>query len=176
MKHRFLAPLLLALLPALTHAVWLDSKGKPLPDKPSRQTLGTFGAQVLLVSDEKRLDQQWKALPLPTKLSKTDTARRGSPLSAAVFFFGCEANKEGLCDVVAQFTVIAPNGAKMKPVAGPVWRAKAPPKEAPQLSPLRMKVLLDQTDPAGKYTVVTKVKDRVSGKMATLTSTFTLKK
>ncbi len=163
-------------LPLLSHAVWLDSKGKPLPDKPSRQTLGSFGAQVMMVPDDKRLEEQWKARPLPTKLDKIATAKRGVPVHAALFFFGCEPNKEGKCELAAQFTLIAPNKSVMAPVEGLAWGAKAPPKDVAQLSPLRMKITLDDTDPYGTYEVVVKVKDKVSGKLSTITTSFELKK
>lgn len=176
MKKQILPILLLAALPLMAHAVWVDSKGKPLPDKPSRQTLGTFGAQTMLFADEKQLEQEWKARPLPTKLTKIDTAKRNSTVIAGIFFFGCEPNKQGQCDVVAQFTLQAPDGSSLPPVAGIVWNNAAPPKDVAQLSPMRMKIALDGNDPYGEYTIHTKVKDRVSGKLATLKSTFKLKR
>jgi hypothetical protein len=175
MTKKLLPVLMLSLMPLLSHAVWVDSKGKPLPDKPSRQTLGTFGTQVMMVASEKRLDEQWKALPLPTKIDKVTSVKRGDTVYAALFFFGCEANKEGKCDVISQFTLLPPNGAKMPPVAGQAWSAAAPPKEVAQLSPIRMKIVLDDTDPAGTYEVEAKVKDRVSGKLSTIKTSFTLK-
>lgn len=171
-----LLPALLLAIPLMAQAVWVDSKGKPLPDKPSRQTLGTFGAQVMMVADEKRLDEQWKTLPLPTKIDKAATARRGETIYGAIFFFGCEAAKDGKCDVVTQFTLVTPGGGAMPPVAAQAWNMKAPPKDVAQLSPLRMKITLDNTDKPGKYDVVAKVKDRVSGKMSTVTASFVLKK
>lgn len=176
MKKQILPILLLAALPLMAHAVWVDSKGKPLPDKPSRQTLGTFGAQTVLFADEKQLEQEWKARPLPTKLTKIDTAKRNSTVITGVFFFGCEPNKEGRCDVVAQFTLELPDGSTLPAADGAVWSAPPPPRDVAQLSPLRMKVTLDDKDPYGEYTIHTKVKDRVSGKLATLKSTFKLKR
>lgn len=177
MTKKLLPVLMLSLMPLLSHAVWVDSKGKPLPDKPSRQTLGTFGAQVMMVSSEKRLDEQWKALPLPTKIDKATTVKRGDTVYGAIFFFGCEANKEGKCDVIGQFTLIPPRGPKMPPVAGQAWNMAAPPNKAvAQLSPMRMKIVLDDTDPPGTYEVEAKVKDRVSGKLSTIKTSFVLKK
>lgn len=176
MTKKLLPVLILSLMPLWSHAVWVDSKGKPLPDKPSRQTLGTFGAQVMMVASEKRLHEQWKARPLPTKIDKVTSIKPGGTVYAALFFFGCEANKQGNCDLMTQFTLIPPNGKPMTPVAAQAWSAAAPPKEVAQLSPVRMKIVLDKTDPPGTYEVEAKVKDQVTGKLSTIKTSFVLQK
>ena len=176
MKKKLL--LLLIIFASLcAQARWLDSKGKPLPDKPSRQTVGDFGAQVMMTADAKRFVEQWKTLPLPTKMDKAKSIRRSETITAVVLFFGCTPNKTGKCDVVADLTLVPPSGPPSAPLVEPVWQDAAPPEKATaQLGRLRMNVAFQPSDPLGKYKVLATVTDKVSGKTAPITTSFMLEK
>ncbi len=86
-----------------------------------------------------------------------------------LIFQGCAANVSGKCDVVAEFELVAPDGARTPGGAGPVWSDELA-RGRLQLGKANMTVGFDATDVAGMYKVVATVKDVVSGQILQLTT------
>src|SRR5688572_20566957 len=98
--------IVLALLPGVALAGWINRQGESLPDSDSRKAVGNFGAQLIFVGDENQLFKRW-ATPSETVDVKTiDTVKVGEAINAFVVFSGCKADKNGNCSVAMRFRVI----------------------------------------------------------------------
>ena len=120
--------LLAALVPLTAQGAWIDPDGKPIPDSESRRSAGEFGVQIVLTSDEGQFRQTWNSSGTPPKLSATHTARLGAAVSAMLIFHGCSPNAGGVCDVVSEFVLEAPDGKRTPGGGGPVWTGKPMPR------------------------------------------------
>lgn len=150
-------------LPLIAQGAWIDSTGKPLPDTESMRSAGDFGVQVVLTPDDKQFRQIWNATRDTPKLSSTDSVRLGSAVGAVLIFHGCAPNAAGVCDVVSEFFLEGPDGAKTPAGGGPVWTGAPLQPGLLQLGQASMSVGFDKTDPVGDYKVIANVKDKVSG-------------
>lgn len=157
--------LLAALLPVATQGAWIDPTGKPIPGTESMRSAGDLGVQIVLTADEGLFRQTWNSSKTLPKLSTTNTVRLGASVSAMLIFHGCSPNAGGICDVVSEFILEAPDGSKIPAGGGPVWTAKPMPQRLLQLGHASMTVGFEKTDPIGDYKVTANVKDRVSGRV-----------
>jgi hypothetical protein len=159
---------LAALLPLFTHAAWIDASGKQLPETESMRSSGDFGVQLVLTPDEKRFRQAWFQEGTP-RLQSVDAIKIGSSASAMLLFHGCSPNPAGACDVVAEFALESPDGARTSAGNGPVW-SSAPSPGLMQLGLASMTVGFDPTDLVGEYKLIANVRDNVSGRTLLLTA------
>jgi hypothetical protein len=155
-------------LPLIAQSAWIDSSGKPVPDTESMRSAGNFGVQVLLTPDDKQFRQTWNSTKGTPKLSSTNFVRLGSSVAAVLIFHGCSPNTAGVCDVVSEFLLKSPDGAKTPAGGGPVWTAAPLQGGLLQLGQASVTVGFDKTDPVGDYKVIANVKDKVSGRTLTV--------
>jgi hypothetical protein len=160
------------------HADWINKSGERLPDGEDRKSLGSFGAQLILVSDDQQMFKVWGTPGETVNVSTVRSVSIGGQANAFVVFSGCAPSKSGQCDVTMQFRVYQPNG-KVYASAPPmeVWQGRpAPPARMLELSVQYLKVVIEPKDLLGKYVVSATVKDNVSGASLQLSSPFTATK
>jgi hypothetical protein len=157
------------------HADWINKSGERLPDSEDRKSLGSFGAQLILVSDDQKMFKVWNTPGETINVSTVRAVSIGGQANAFVVFSGCTPGKAGQCDVTVQFRVYQPNGkvyASTQPME--VWQRKSPPPARMlELSIQYLKVVIEPQDLLGKYVVSASVKDNVSGASLQLSSAFT---
>lgn len=154
--------------PLIAQSAWIDSTGKPIPETESMRSSGNFGVQVVLTPDDKQFRQTWNSTKGTPKLSSTNSIRLGSSVAAVIIFHGCSPNAVGVCDVVSEFILEAPGGAKTPAGGGPVWSSAPLQGGLLQLGQASMVVGFDKTDPMGDYKVIANVKDKTSGRTLSL--------
>lgn len=155
-------------LPLVAQSAWIDSSGKPIPETESMRTAGNFGVQVVLTPDDKQFRQIWNSTNGTPKLSSTNSVRLGSSVSAVLIFHGCSPNAAGVCDVVSEFALESPDGARTPAGGGPVWSVAPMQAGLLQLGQASMTVGFDKTDSVGDYKIIANVKDKVSGHALTV--------
>ena len=164
MKANSLALLLAILLGWPASAQWTKD-GKALPDNSWRQQKQGFRVALLLVDHPDDWDRKWARREADLDLSGLKTLKRNSPAQIVVVFNGCPEDAKGYCDVVADFRTLKPDGTPVLDEKDqPFWSAKRSPA-APGIS--RGKTgytfAVDDSLPAGNYTVQAKIRDRVKG-------------
>jgi hypothetical protein len=132
------------------------------------RSAGDFGVQVVLTPDDRQFRQTWNSSQGTPKLSSTGSVRLGSSVSAVLIFHGCEPGAAGVCDVVSEFAVESPDGARTPAGGGPVWSLAPMQAGLLQLGQATMTVGFDKADPVGDYKVIANVKDKVSGRAVTV--------
>lgn len=155
---------LIALFSFAAQSAWIDPAGKPIPDTESMRSAGDFGIQIVLTADEGTFRHTWNSSKTPPKLSTTNTVRLGDSVSALLIFHGCSPNAGGVCDVVSEFVLEAPDGKRTPAGGGPVWSGKPMQQRLLLLGQASMTVGFDKTDPIGDYKITANIKDKVSGK------------
>jgi len=160
---RYLA-FLIAFIPLSAQSGWTDATGKPIPDSDSMRSAGDLGVQIVLTADETLFRQTWNSSKTPPNLSTTKTVRLGGSVSALLIFHGCSPNARGVCDVVSEFILEGPDGAKTPAGGGPVWSGKPMQQRLLQLGQASMSVGFEKSDPVGDYKVIANVKDKVAGR------------
>lgn len=154
--------------PLVAQSAWVDSNGKPVPDTESMRSDGNFGVQIVLTPNEEQFRQTWNSTKGTPKLVSTNSVRFASSVSALIILHGCTPNLKGVCDVVSEFVLESPNGAKFPAGGGPVWSSAPMQSGLLQLGQASMTVGFDKNDPVGDYKITSKVKDNVSGKTLTV--------
>lgn len=171
--HRLL--LALFLVPALAGGGWIDREGRPLPESGSRKSVGDFGAQLVLVGDEQVLFERWATPSESVHVPTVDRVHVDEAINAFVIFSGCAADVSGNCRVSMRFRVLDPDGsvyAATPPME--VWHDKpAPPGRSLELSVEYLKIIIEPTDPLGRYVVQVQVRDDHSGAILQLEDAFT---
>lgn len=156
-------------LPLLAQAAW-GGLAYPLPPHyghmPSPEH---FGAQLVLTPDETQFVRAWSESVAPLNLPATDSVRRGSSVTVMLVFQGCTPDRSGRCDVVANFSLLAPDGAFIPGGSGLLWSREPMPGQL-HLGNTSMGVSFDVTDPIGQYKVIATVMDKVSGQTLNLGS------
>lgn len=163
-------------LPLVAQSAWIDSSGKPIPDIESMRSAGDFGVQIVLTPDDKQFRQTWNSTKGTPKLSSTNSVSLGSSVSAILVFHGCSPNAAGVCDVVSEFALESPDGAKSPAGGGPVWSVAPMRAGLLQLGQASMTVGFDKTDPVGDYKIIANVKDKISGRALTVIAKLKVEK
>ncbi len=153
--------IVLAFIPAIAIAGWINKSGEQLPDSDSRKANGDFGAQLILVSDEDELFSRW-AIPSNTvDLNTANKVKVNGAINAIIIFSGCKPDENGNCSVSMRFRVLQPDGkiyADTPPME--VWHDKpAPHGKSLELSVQYLKMVIEPKDQLGKYTVFAQVRD-----------------
>lgn len=161
--HYLRMPLLcvfLLFLATSTHAQW-NVSGVAIPDSESAKHQDDFGAMLLLSSRPEEFLQAWdedtEAVPIHTN----DSVSRGSPIVAFIIFSGCEADARGLCNAVVDFSVLKPDGSEYaRFIDKDLWKGKPAEHAAKlQLAADYIGVVIEPSDPLGKYQVHVTVRD-----------------
>lgn len=163
-------------VPLVAQAAWIDGKGQPIADTESMRSDGDFGVQIVLTPDDNKFRQTWNSTKNTPKLSSTNSVRLGSSVAAMLIFHGCAPNATGVCDVVSEFILQSPDGAKTSAGAGPVWSSAPLQGGLLQLGLASIKVGFDNKDPAGNYKIIANVKDKISGRTLSLSAGFKVTK
>jgi hypothetical protein len=85
-------------------------------------------------------------------------------VSAVLIFFGCAPNATGVCDLVSEFVVEAPDGSKTPGGCGSVWADKPKPQRL-LLGQASLTMDFGPTDALGDYKITADIQDKVSGRM-----------
>ena len=126
---RVLAAIALVAFAFGAHADWINKSGERLPDGDDRKSLGSFGAQLILVSDDQQMFKVWGTPGETVNVSTVRSVSIGGQADAFVVFSGCTPSKSGQCDVSMQFRIYQPNGKVY---------ASTPPMEVGKANPLRL--------------------------------------
>lgn len=166
---------LLLLVPLVASAGWINKTGGAPPDSGARKAAGSFGANLLFVSDENELQKRW-ATPSPNvEVRTTDKVALNRAISAFVVFSGCQPDERGNCNVSMRFRVLQPDGKiYTETQAMEVWHDKpAPPGKSLELSVQYLRLLLEAKDQLGKYIISSQVRDDNTGSVLQLQAPFT---
>lgn len=158
------------------HGQWYEN-GESASDTSWRKNHGELGAVLLLSSDPDEFLAQWDQPATPgyaPKMETTGTVRRGDLIVGFLFFGGCQADDEGLCNLVADLLVLDPDGGEYGRVDGAeLWVGKPPPPEGnTQLGKTYLGIVIEPEDPLGEYTFTAHVCDRVAETCLDLTQVF----
>lgn len=166
---------LLLLAPLVASAGWINKAGEPLPDSGARKATGSFGANLLFVSDENELQKRWSTPSANVEVKTTDKVALNRAISAFVVFSGCKPDERGNCNVSMRFRVLQPDGkVYAETPAMEVWHDKpAPPGKSLELSVQYLRLLLEAKDPLGKYIISSQVRDDNTGSVLQLQAPFT---
>jgi hypothetical protein len=93
-----------------------------------------------------------------------------------LIFTGCTPNKDGVCDVVAEFILESPDGTKTPAGEGLVWSGAPLQEGVLQLGLASMKVGFSKKDPVGNYKVIANVTDKILDRTLELTARFKVTK
>jgi hypothetical protein len=147
----------------------------PAKDAKWSKSSGDFRAALFFTDKPDEFFAAWNQPTPGVELSTTDVAHRGKPIVALVVFTGCGADASGLAESTIRFTAFRPDGEEYgEPLDGELWTDKPPPpKGRIQLGAAYMGIVIEPTDPLGKYKVVAEVVDQATGKTLTLEREFT---
>lgn len=156
---------------------WLEDSKKSAEKEWMKSDRG-FGAMLLFSDNPQQFLDNWEKPTAGVKLPTTESAPRGKPCGAFVVFAGCGADARGLADVVADLTVIKPDGKVYGEQKGvEVWQKKpAPQGKTLQLGVGQLGIVIEPNDPTGTYEIRAKVNDRVKGVMLELKRKFSVSK
>jgi hypothetical protein len=134
-----------------------------------------FSATLLLTDEPDDVLRTWTSPSAGVAFQAADTITRGAAIVAFVFFSGCEADKHGMCNASADFTILRPDGSEYESFADrDLWKGKpAPPKGMLRLSAEYVGVVIEPGDPLGEYEVQVSVHDLNTGTTLDLTLPFT---
>jgi hypothetical protein len=134
-----------------------------------------ISANLYVTAKGRELFHAWETNPaggfsvVPVKV-----ANRGEFLAAVIFFKECAVGPDGNCNAVVDITAYDPAGKVYGEFKGEeLWVGKPAPRPGhTQLSVGYMGLVIEPSDPAGRYKVVATARDLVSGKEATSEATF----
>ena len=88
-----------------------------------------FGAMLMLSDDPEQFLKDWNRPTAKVGIKTSEAATRGKPFAAFIIFMGCDNDEKGHADVVADLTLVGPDGkvlAEQKNVQ--IWQnSPAPP-------------------------------------------------
>jgi len=156
---------------------WMQDS-KPTAENPWMKSDRGFGAMLLFTDKPREFLDNWDKPTESVDIATSETAPRGKPCGAFIMFIGAGADKDGLADVVADLSIIAPNGKIYGEEKGvEIWQKK-PASQGKKLGlgVAQLKFVIEPKDPAGKYQICAKVHDRIKGAVLELTRTFVVDK
>lgn len=140
---------------------WHVNDNVPPPNASMASRKG-FGVQMLVTDDYEGFWKAWEG-PTPPRVSITSRTERGKPVMAMLIFTGCKAGADGNCNVSADYTITAPNGAPYgEPKSGPVWRLPPAPGYNLQLSEGAIGLEVESGEMLGAYTLKATVTDHIA--------------
>ena len=150
---------------------WLVN-GKPVSDSANAKVKKGFGGHLIIVEDPTAFAETWDKPDFPN----TDTVKKvhRHQIGGFILFAGCTPDPHDKCDVVANYTLINPEGVVRGEEESLVWNKEAPPKENTQRSLGALLIEMGVNDVPGLYTVRAVVKDRNAGTAVELEESFEL--
>ena len=166
-----------------------DAKKDASPDQTSKdatesveqewaKTEQGFTAMLVFSNKPQQFLEDWSKPGAIAEIRMSESASRGKPCVAFLVFSGCGADKEGLADVVADISILTPDGKVLgeKKAVDICEKHPAPPDNQQQLGVGNLGIVLEPNDPAGMYEVHAKVSDRVKGVVLELKTKFSVDK
>lgn len=150
--------------------------GIPRPRVPEIQEPDRVMSAVLMLSDQPdKVLSGWANQSTDVDVQTTDRIARGAPIVAFVYFTGCRADTNGLCNASADFTILRPDGSVYESFSDrDLWKQKpAPPEGTLRLSAEYVGVIIEPDDPLGRYEFRVLVHDLNAGTHLELRQAFT---
>jgi len=134
-----------------------------------------FSASLVLSDVPNDVLRSWATADVAVPVRTAHTIPRGVPIVAFVFFSGCRADVNGLCNASADFTILRPDGTVYESfIDRDLWKRKpAPPEGTLRLSAEYVGAVIEAGDPLGKYQVRVSVHDLNAGTTLELRRAFT---
>lgn len=134
-----------------------------------------FSAVLLLSDNPREVLRSWTTPTASVPVRTTDTVPRGVPIVAFVFFSGCQADEEGLCNASADFTILKPDGSVYERFTDrDLWKGKpAPPEGMLRLSAEFVGAIIEPGDQLGMYEFRVSLHDLNAGTTVELKAAFT---
>jgi len=134
-----------------------------------------FSAMLVLSDEPDDVLQSWTTPSGAVPVRAADSITRGVPIVAFVFFAGCAADDNGLCNASADFIIRRPDGSEYESFGDrDLWKGRpAPPEGMLRLSAEYVGVIIEPGDPLGRYEVLVSVHDLNSGTTLDLKHAFT---
>ncbi len=147
----------------------------PEPEPNWTQSKDGFSAMLLLSDAPDDVLRTWEDPDSAEPVRMAETIVRGVPIVAFVFFAGCVADEEGLCNASVDFTILRPDGSEYDRFTDrDLWKLKpAPPEGMLRLSAEYVGVVIEAQDPLGEYEIQVSVHDLVGGTTLDLSRPFT---
>lgn len=161
-KYFIFSMILLSLLAYLpVNAEWQEDNDKLVEDSPHIKSIQGFGAQLWL-TDDTEVFEKWNVPTPGFQIAKVNKAERGKPI-LPIIIFANPGEKDGLCDVTCDIVVKLPDGEVYgERKNGNCWKGlPSPPNGELQLGAETLGIVIEETDPAGRYTVEAIVKDNI---------------
>lgn len=142
---------------------------KWLAPEPSK-----FSVLLVLSDRPDEVLRGWKTRTRHLPDGTTRTIGRGRPIVAFVYFTGCEPDADGLCNATADFTILRPDGTVYESFESrDLWRHKpAPPEGTLGLAAEHVGVVIEPSDPLGRYEFRVTVHDLNGGTTLDLRQAF----
>lgn len=144
------------------HAGWVSPTGEPMADTEDMRSAGTFGAQLVLTTEDSIFRKNWISTRGTPVLPATNTVVPRQNLRALIIFHGCKANRFGYCNVLADYSVQSPDGTITPIGTGPVWKGVPSKTGYLQLGQVSADIPFVSTSLPGTYTVHAVVRDTVA--------------
>lgn len=144
------------------------------PSDPSCSKEGSLEACLIATDEGEELLIGWAEGQPKLTITNIDTAKRGEFITVIVRFLGCQADESGHCDATVDYVAYKPDGTVYGEMRErELWIGKtAPGPGASQLSADYMGLIIEETDPAGEYTVEAKVRDRIGDRSVKVSRKF----
>lgn len=172
-RHSVLA---FALLSAMTgsHADgWVDGRGVALRDRENMRSAGNFLVQLRLTPNEAALRKSWEEASSNPTLDVSERIPVGRPITTVLTMTGCTPNPAGQCDVMAEFSIVAPDGERTRLGAGYLWKA-APLTPRFMLGSASLTLVFKEKDKGKAFRMIATVEDRVASKVLELSTPLTV--
>ena len=155
----------------------LEDSTKSVEQEWTKQEQG-FGATLFFSNKPQQFLDDWNKPAAVVNVRMSDSASRGKPCVAFIVFSGCGAVKQGLADVVADISMLTPDGKVLgeKKAVEICQKRPAPADKQLQLGVGNLGMVIAPNDPAGTYEIHAKVSDRVKGVVLELKTTFSVGK
>lgn len=166
--------LFFCLIPSIGIGGWIDKQGNSLPDEPSRKSIGSFGAHLVLTKKEALMLERWNTPSETVEFSSADTAKIGEPITAFIIFSGCGADQKGNCNLVGKFKIFQPDrGIYADLPYQEIWVDKpVPPNRNLEMGVAYIRVIIEPHEQLGDYVVQCEVYDRILKKCLQLETKF----
>jgi hypothetical protein len=150
------------------------------PTQPAKiewaKTEQGFMAELIFSNEPQQFVDDWNTPGATAQIQMSESASRGKTCVAFIVFSGCGANKQGLADVVADITMLTPDGRVLgeRKAVDICQKRPAPQGNQQQLGAGTLGMTIGANDPAGTYEVHAKVSDRIKGVVLELKTKFSV--
>lgn len=165
----------LLFIPVLASAAFINKSAELLLDAELTGEMNGFGARLIFVGNEDELFSRWGEDAEMVEIGTIDTVRQNGVLNIFVVFSGCAKDDSGNCNVVMSFKVLRPDGSvyAQTPAMDVWYNRPAPPNKVVELSMQYLKLVIEPTEPLGRYMIHAKIRDNNSGGVLQLNGPFT---